>query len=131
MKKRIIAAVFCLAFLSAWMVGCQKAGTAQQNRSADSRNVVAAAAGPNIGRAEAVNTVKNMINVDYGKYRIKLVRDDLEYDGQRYYEFQLLNDCKQFGPSLIVSRDNGVIYCYYPNHTVAQVYDDQVFRSKC
>lgn len=127
MKKRIIAAVFCLALFSALMVGCQKAGTVQNTETNPQPAVAAIATGPNVGRTEAVNTVKNTLRLDYSKYQLKLVSDHLDYDGQQYYEFQLLHNGRQYGPSLIVSRDNGVLFCYYPNGTVGELYEDKVF----
>lgn len=127
MKKRIIAAVFSLLLLSALMIGCQKAGTVQNTETNVKPAVAAIAAGPNVDRTEAVNTVKNTLRLDYSKYQLKLVSEDLRYDGRQYYEFQLQYNGRQYGSSLIVSRDNGALLCYYPNGTAGELYDDKVF----
>lgn len=127
MKKRIIAAVFCLVLFSALMAGCQKAGTVQ-NTAANNRPAVAAiAAGPNFDREEAVNTVKNTLSLDFSQYQLKLVNDSLRYNGGLYYEFQVLHGGSQYGPSLIVSQDNGALFCYYSDGKVGEPYQDQSF----
>lgn len=71
--------------------------------------------------------MKNTLRLDYSKYQLKLVSDHMDYDGQQYYEFQLQQNGRQYGPSLIVSRDNGVLLCYYQNGTAGELYEDKVF----
>lgn len=130
MVKKMISTVMALLVLSFLLVGCQKAGTVQH--TAEAANIVyTGSIQPNVGQAEAINAIKNTISMDYNKYQLRLVRDNLNYNGQGFYEFQISDGGSNFGPSLIVSRDNGAIYCYYQNHTIADVFQDSVFRTKC
>lgn len=130
MKKRVIAAVMALVVISALLVGCQKTGTVQNAAvSGESQPVQISQSVENIGRTEAINTVKHMINMDDGKYKINLVNDDLKYNGQEYFQFTISDSKTSLEPSIIVSKENGAIYCYYPDHTVTEVYQDAVFKS--
>ena len=85
----------------------------------------------NIDREEAMNVVKHTINLDYSQYKIDLINDNLEYKGQQYFQFLISDSKMSIEPSVIVSKDNGEIYCYYPDKTVTEVDQDQVFKSRC
>jgi len=132
MKKRVIAAVMVLVVFSAFLVGCQRTGTVQ-NTGVPSNTQLINTSQPveNIGRIEAANVIKNMINLDYSKYKINLVNDDFKFHGEDYYQFLLTDSKITIEPSIIVSKNNGAIYCYYPDQTVTEVYQDSVFKSKC
>ena len=126
MKKRVIAAVMVLAVISVLLVGCQTVGSAQNTSTPAYSQPV-----ENIGRSEATNIIKNMINMDYSKYKIDLINDDLNYKGEEYFQFLLSDSKSSIEPSIIVSKNNGAIYCYYPDQTVTEVFQDGVFKSKC
>ncbi len=132
MKKRVIAAVMALAVLSVLLIGCQKTGTVQNTAApASSQPAQSSQLAENIDRAEATNVIKNMINLDHGKYKIDLINDDLNYKGQEYFQFLLSDSNAAVEPSIIVSKNNGAIYCYYPDRTVTEVDQAGVFKLKC
>jgi len=85
----------------------------------------------NIDRSEAVNVIKNMIRMDYTKYKVDLIDSNFEYKGNQYYQFLISDRNASIEPSIIVSKHNGTILCYYPDNTVTEVYQDGVFKSKC
>lgn len=84
----------------------------------------------NVDQSEAVNVVKNMIRMDYSKYKIDLINKNLEYNGSEYYQFLISNNEASIEPSIIVSKNDGAILCYYPDNTVTEVDQDGVFKSK-
>lgn len=131
MKKRVIAAVMVTTVILALLVGCQKTGMVQNTgASANSQPVLTSQPIENIGRVEAINVVKHTINMDYSKYQIDLVNDNLKYNGQEYFQFLISDSKTSIEPSIIVSKENGAAYCYYPDHTVTEVYQDSVFKSR-
>lgn len=130
MNKRVVSALTVFVLVFALLVGCQKISTVQ-NAEVSGRPQSSPQTVENIGRTEAVNAVRHTISMDYSKYKIDLINDDLNYKGQEYFQFLISDSQSAIEPSIIVSKDNGAIYCYYPDQTVTEVYDDQVFKSKC
>lgn len=131
MKKRMISAVMILAILAALLVGCQKVSSVKNTAASDPIPAVQTGTVFNFSLKEALNAVKQTINVDYTKYKIDLINSNLSYEGQDYYQFQISDDKAAIEPYLIVSKENGAVYCYYSNQTVTEVYQDKVFGSKC
>jgi uncharacterized protein YpuA (DUF1002 family) len=82
----------------------------------------------NIDQNQAVNVIKNMIPTDYAKYKISLMNASLEYEGNEYYQFSISNDRSAIKPSIIVSKNNGAILCYYPDSTVTELDSEKVFQ---
>nr|WP_319487589.1 hypothetical protein [uncultured Caproiciproducens sp.] len=128
MKTRKFAAVIVLVVLLTILTACSKAGMIQKSGT---EVFQPAQSVQNIDRSEAVNVVKNMIRMDYTKYKIDLINGDFEYKGNQYYQFLISDSNAAIEPSIIVSKNNGTILCYYPDKTVTEVYQDGVFKSRC
>lgn len=130
MKKRVVTAVMLLAVISLLLVGCQRAGTVQNaNAPGISQPAQISQPAENIGQTEAINTVKNMIDVDSQRYKIELVSDDLKYNGREYFQFRVSDRKGTLEPTVIVSKENGAVYCYYPDQTVTEMDQDALFKS--
>ncbi len=127
MKMKIVAAVMALASVMFVLTACGKPVEFRTNNPAAP---LAVQSEQNIDQSEAVNVIKNMIRVDYTKYKIDLINKNLEYNGNEYYQFLISNNEASIEPSLIVSKNDGSILCYYPDNTVTQVDQDGVFNSK-
>jgi hypothetical protein len=130
MKKRAVSAMMVLVVIFTLLAGCQRVSAAQ-NTAAPTEIPAVQTGMLNFGLQEALNAVRQTIQLDYSKYSIHLISDQLKYDGQDYYQFRISNSSGSIGPSIIVSRENGALYCYYPDHTVTGVDQDKVFGSKC
>ncbi|MDF1495563.1 hypothetical protein [Caproiciproducens sp. CPB-2] len=128
MKTGKFAAAIVLVALLTILTACSKAGTAQNSKP---EIFQPAQSVQNIDRNEAMNAVKNMIRMDYTKYKIDLINGNFEYQGNQYYQFLISDKSESIEPSIIVSKHNGAVLCYYPDDTVTQVYQDGVFKSKC
>lgn len=132
MKKKLILAILPILILAAFITACSHTATARSiDKPVSSQPVQDVKAVQNIDSTEALNVVRHMINLDYTKYKIDLINDNLEYKGQQYYQFLISDQEVSIEPSIIVSKDDGEIYCYYPDKTVTEVYQDGVFKSKC
>jgi hypothetical protein len=131
MKNRIIAAVLGVLIMATLFTGCSQIAVAQNTGAAEgTQSGQSVKSVQNINYAEAVNVIKHMINLDYSKFKIDLINDDLKYKGQRYFQFLISDSNAAIEPSIIVSKDDGQIFCYYPDKTTTEVYEDQVFKSK-
>lgn len=128
MKKRMFAIGLVFAVVSILLAGCRMGSAGRTAEAAPQTQAVAEV--QNFGRTEAYNAVKNTIVLDYDKYKIDLIRDALQVDGQDYYEFQISDGRTALKPSILVSKVNGAVYCY-SNHALTDVYEDAVFGSKC
>jgi len=132
MKNKMVAAILGFLISTVMLTGCSQVGMVRNTGATDgSKFVQPVKSVQNIDRTEAENVIKHMINIDYSKYKIDLISSDLEYKGQEYYQFLISDSAVSIEPSIIVSKDDGEIYCYYPDHTTTEVYQDQVFKSKC
>jgi len=128
MKTGKFAAAIVLVALLTILTACSKAGSAQSGKP---EIFQPAQSVQNIDRNEAMNAVKNMIRMDYTKYKIGLINGNFEYQGNQYYQFLISDKNESIEPSIIVSKHNGTVLCYYPDDTVTEVYQDGVFKSKC
>jgi hypothetical protein len=132
MKNKRVAAIVGLFMIIAVFTACGQTAMAKNTGGQEiSKSVQPVELAQNINRDEAMNVVKHTINLDYSKYKIDLINDNLKYKGQQYFQFLISNSEGAIEPSVIVSKANGEIYCYYPDKTVTEVYQDQVFKSKC
>ncbi len=130
MKKRFMAAAVMLMLFSVLLVGCQTSGMVQKTGNSGAvQPVQISQPVDNIGQNEAIHTVKQTINMNNGKYKINLVSDDLKYNGQEYYQFSVSDSKDSLKPSIIVSKENGAMYCYYPDETVTPIDQDAIFKS--
>jgi hypothetical protein len=127
MKKRMILAVITMVIF-AMFSACSKTPAAR-NISFDSQSVQQIKSVQNIDLSRAENIIKNTINLDYSKYKISLVNSNIDYKGQRYFQFIISDGKTSIGPSVIVSKDDGEIYCYYSDKSVTEVYQDKVFKT--
>jgi len=128
MKTGKFAAIMVLVILLTILTACSKAGTVQNSKP---EVFQPAQSVQNIDKNEAENTIKNMIRMDYTRYKIDLINGNFEYKGNQYYQFLISDSNVSIEPSIIVSKNNGTILCYYPDNTVTEVYQDGVFKSKC
>jgi phosphatidate phosphatase PAH1 len=124
---KIVAAVMALASVMLILTACGKPVQFRANNPAAPQTVQSE---QNVDQSEAVNVVKNMIRVDYTKYKIDLINKNLEYNGNEYYQFLISNNEASIEPSIIVSKNDGAILCYYPDSTVTEVDQDGIFKSK-
>jgi len=131
MRHKMIALVLGILMTAAIFTGCVRAATKQNIDTSAGLAVQPVKSVQNIDRTQAMSVVKHMIHLDYSKYKIDLINDDLKYKGQQYFQFLISDENASIEPSIIVSKDNGEIYCYYPDKTTTEVYQDQVFKSKC
>lgn len=128
MKAKIIASIMLLCVMMMVLTAC---GVYVPSRTNVPASIQVAQSEQNISQSEAVSTIKNMIQMDYTKYQIDLINANLEYNGSDYYQFEISDKFASIEPSIIVSKSNGLILCYYPDNTVTEVYQDGVFKSKC
>ncbi len=128
MKTKIVAVVMALSVMLMILTACDRAVPCRTNKSTASQP---AQSEQNINQSQAANVIKNMIRMDYTKYKIDLINGDFEYNGDQYYQFLIADNNASIEPSIIVSKNNGAILCYYPDSTVTEVYQDRVFKSKC
>ena len=128
MKTKILALTMLLGAMMMILTAC---GVNSASRTVKPAAIQVAQSQQNINQNEAVNAIKNMIQMDYTKYQINLINANLEYNGSDYYQFEISDEWASIEPSIIVSKSNGLILCYYPDNTVTEVYQDGVFKSKC
>lgn len=132
MKKVRIWVLLCVITAVALLTACSRTAAVETAGTAKlPQPVQAVKSVQNISRDEALNAVKHTIILDYRKYRVDLINEDLTYDGKDYYQFLISDSRISLEPSVIVSKDNGEILCYYPDQSVTEVYQDDVFKSKC
>lgn len=127
MKIRKFTVMIVLAVLLLIPAACTKAGSAKEQPAAIQPTLTV----QNIDQDEAESVIRNTIRLDYHQYKLDLMNESLSYDGNQYYQFEISDHNSAVGPSIIVSKSNGVVLCYYPNHSVSEVYQDEVFKSKC
>ncbi len=131
MKKIIFSAMILFSVFSATITGCQSVSSVQQSGASQAvQPVVQTGTMPNFSQKDALNAIRNTIRLDYNHYSINLVNDTLAYQNEEYYEFQISGKEGAFGPPIIVSKENGAIYCYYADQTVSGVEQDKVLGSK-
>lgn len=129
MTGKVVSVLFAFAVIAVMLAGCRVASTVQTPAAvADVQTVQDAG---NFSRDQALHVVKQTINVDYTKYTVKLVNDRLRYNGQDYYQFIITDGKKEIGPAVIVSRENGALYCYNSDKTVSEVDSSRTFATKC
>ncbi len=132
MKKIRIWVLLCFMAAVALFTACSQAAAVKTAATAKlSQPVQAVKSVQNISLDEALNTVKHTILLDYSKYRIDLIDENLICNGKEYYQFLISDSQISLEPSVIVSKDNGEILCYYPDKSVTEVDRDDVFKSKC
>ncbi|HHV33016.1 hypothetical protein [Caproiciproducens sp. LBM24188] len=129
MKKRVISAVLALAAVFTMLAGCKTVSTVHNAAAPVEPAAVQTVAETtiNVSEEEALNAVRQTIRVDYSKHPVCLVNSALKYKNEEYYQFQI----SSLQPYLIVSKENGAVYCYYDDQTVTEVYQDKTFGSKC
>ncbi|MCY1712821.1 hypothetical protein [Caproiciproducens galactitolivorans] len=127
MKIRKFTVIIVLAVLLLIPAACTKAGSAKEQPAAFQPTLTV----QNVDQSEAANVIKNTIRLDYQQYKVDLTNENFNYNGNQYYQFVISNNHSEIGPSVIVSKNNGMILCYYPDHSVSEVYQDDVFKSKC
>jgi uncharacterized protein YpmB len=131
MKKAWISVIAGLLLILAVFTACGTAASRKSGMQDISQSVQPVAAAQNIDLEQAENTVKNTISLDYTKYTLNMINDKLMYQGQEFYQFLISDGNISLEPSVIVSKADGEIYCYYPDSLVTEVYQDSVFKSKC
>lgn len=124
MKVKKVTAIILITALMIVFTAC---GNTAEVKDASTENFQPVQSVQNIDEEEAANVVKNMIRVDYTQYELNMVDDNFYYNGNQYYQFAI----SDIQPSIIVSKFNGSILCYYPDKTVTEVYEDTIFKSKC
>jgi hypothetical protein len=120
-----------VVIITAMLIILSACGNVAKVRQAQPETFQPSNSAQNINMDEAVNVVKNMVQIDYNQYKLNMVDDNFSYNGNQYYQFIISDVSDAIGPSLIVSKHNGAILCYYPDNTVTEVYQDATFKSKC
>lgn len=127
MKIKKFTVLIVLTLFLLIPAACTKAGSTKE-QPAELRPTLTV---QNIDREEAESVIKNTIRLNYNQYRLDLTNENLSYGGDQFYQFEISDHNSTVGPSIIVSKSNGVILCYYPDHSVSDVYQDEVFKTKC
>lgn len=125
MKRKFTAAAIVLLSVMMIFTACGKAVSAPPEKKHQSPSVQSE---QNIDKDQAINVIKNMIPDHYGNYQISLVNPSLQYKGNEYYQFSILNGSSKSESSVIVSKNNGEILCYYPDSTATELNPDKVFQ---
>ncbi|QEY33653.1 hypothetical protein FL966_00445 [Caproiciproducens galactitolivorans] len=127
MKIKKVTVLIVLTLFLLIPAACTKAGSTKE-QSAELQPTLTV---QNIDLEEAESVIKNTIRLNYNQYRLELMNENLSYGGDQYYQFEISDHNRTVGPSIIVSKSNGMILCYYPDHSVSDVYQDEVFKTKC
>ncbi len=130
MKKAWISIIVGLLLVLAVFTACGTAAP-QKPGAPNVPPTVQPVAAQNVDLKQAENAVKNTISLDYTKYTLDMINDKLMYQGQEFYQFLICDSNNALEPSIIVSKRNGEIFCYYPDRSVTDVYRDHVFKSIC
>ncbi len=130
MKKAWISVIVGLLLILAVFTACGTAASRKPGASNIPQPVQPVAA-QNVDLKQAKNAVKNTIPLDYKKYTLELINDQLMYQGQEFYQFLISDGNIAMEPSVIVSKMNGEIFYYYPDRSVTDAYGDRVFKSMC